>query len=402
MSFDLNNPTDFALVTRAAEALGLRDENKWEIEEASFKDVKFHVFTTKQDYEAALPEIIDRGGRRKAKYQFPYVDGQTTADLGRMPNDYSVEAIFYGRRYMVGLRKLLKALDSATPGILIHPVMGRVEVVAETWEITHRHDARKSAALRINFTEHNYSIFKIEKDAERRRGGLKDLLVSAVTAVRRLSEIARVLSNVPGAVRAVANDGRGALLLATQNFNTLIQRINETFNTDWGSIDIPGISPVQQGGTFNDPSTAEFKVGLSLNDPYALQQEQQQPPSTLNPQQAVDETNAVRAQLLETIRKLSAGVDGQGVSTSVVFYEEILEIRKSATTLQLLTEEALKSSNFTTSTYTVPYRMSLRQAAFNVGIPLDNTSELVLLNPELDSVNFIEKGTELEVPVRVV
>ena len=82
---DLNKPLDFARATMGDLGAVLQtftgqDAGDWDIQEASYNNVVFHVFASKQIYNGAISQINDSGGRRKVKYQFPYQDGQTTDD----------------------------------------------------------------------------------------------------------------------------------------------------------------------------------------------------------------------------------------------------------------------------------------------------------------------------------
>lgn len=70
------------------------------------------------------------GGRMQPTYAMPYQDnGARSIDLGRGPRRYSIKCFVAGDDYRVDANKLLEALEAPGPGILIHPVYGRVLVV---------------------------------------------------------------------------------------------------------------------------------------------------------------------------------------------------------------------------------------------------------------------------------
>ena len=119
---DLGTASGFALATQGAASsvmslLGY-DPSMWDIAEASYEGVVFHVFAVKDgvDYNAALSRISDAGGRRKAKFMFPYQDGQIMDDLGRLPETFSIEALIFGPNYKAALDKLMKKLQQPQPG----------------------------------------------------------------------------------------------------------------------------------------------------------------------------------------------------------------------------------------------------------------------------------------------
>ncbi len=100
---NINKALDFATLTNsiasdaALQALQI-DRQYWLLTEGSYKGggkdgqrVVFHVMTSVLDYNGAVARVVDKGGRRKAKIGFPYVDGQTTDDLGRKAENFEVD-----------------------------------------------------------------------------------------------------------------------------------------------------------------------------------------------------------------------------------------------------------------------------------------------------------------------
>jgi prophage DNA circulation protein len=192
---DLAKNADFALATGSgistvANLFG-RDPSEWDIEEASYNAVVFHVFKSKVDWGGAVPSIRDRGGRRIVRFAFPYRDGGTTDDLGRTAETFDVEAVLYGDNYTSGLRALFAELQKPQPGLLVHPVRGVVECKMLDYELTHSHDQRKAVTLRITFVEHNFTLAEYGKPITTKN--FKSLL----------SDVLRVFTAIQNAVNKV-------------------------------------------------------------------------------------------------------------------------------------------------------------------------------------------------------
>ena len=69
------------------------------------------------------------GGRRVVVHEFPGGDQPSTEDLGRRRHEYPLDVLVTGPDYM-GLRdRLIEALDAPGPGELVHPYLGRKNVV---------------------------------------------------------------------------------------------------------------------------------------------------------------------------------------------------------------------------------------------------------------------------------
>lgn len=398
-SFDFNKPTDFAAATLSplAGALnGLTGRNdSWDIVEGSYNNVLFHIFKSSSPYQAGLSSISDSGGRRKVKYVFPYVDGQTTDDLGRKPASFEINVLLSGPDYKTGLALLVREFQKPTPGILRHPVLGQVQCVVEDYQLTHSNDARKAVAMRVQFIEHNFSVGKITVASEK-DPTLKSALLKALQAVKAIDTIiGKVQANVL-VFQTLKNQLNAILTSYKDLFTTNLQNINQTFNNG-SSVDLPTLLPVNEGGIGGTQATT-FPVAVSPTDPFA--NITTQPSSALSvavaTQQAVNQVNATRAQCEAIIVALSDANNGDG---AFIFYDDILSLRQGAITLQDTLEKGVQSSRAQVIQYTTPRLMSVREVAFAVGLAVDNVYEIEQLNPSLLSVNYIAKGTALQVPI---
>lgn len=435
-NIDLSTNTGFAQATGALQNMGNtfgtlallfgRPPEEWDIEEASYNDVVFHVFVSKQPWNGALPQIQDSGGRRLAKFQFPYTDGQTTDDLGRAPESFDLEIILFGNNYIQGLRELFAELQKPTPGELIHPVRGTVVCRMESYTLTHSHDSNKAVKINLKLVEHNFDLASygtIALDAN-----VKSVLGDLAKAFQQISALLTKLKGLQNFVNSVINTAT-AFVENMQNLLALsASNINTVFNKS-SSQDIPTLKPTNLGGLLQVNSTLSataaittvtsniatitndiYTIATRINDPYTKIPVEQLTAATaiaLAAQTVQKQIEDTRTAAEETITYLSAiqanattiDTSVQTVDGSIVFYDEIKQIRKMMVDLQKAFELGLQQNRTRIIEYTTSRVMSLREVAFANNISLENISDIDILNPELLSVNYIPKNTVLKVPV---
>lgn len=399
--FDLSSPADFSRITQQSlgqisQLIDGRDPAEWDLLEGSYNGVIFHVFRSKVDWQGALARVQDTGGRRKVKYQYPYRDGQTTDDLGRKPGSFQMEIVIHGLRYMQGFRAIMAEFDKPTPGVLIHPVRGQINVVVEDFQIAHTNDQRKAVALNVTFIEHNFTIGNIRdlKDTS-----VKSKLAAALEIFKKIDATINKIEAATLFVRGVKNQIK-ALLDQYKNTNgQVLTEMNVAFNLGAGSNDIPALLPVNDGGTRDSNGTVttnDFLVVRSVSDPFnnlpvsLLSQTTQQALAAVQIQKQIESARDQATAIIEAL------IDNGG---ALEFYEDIMDIRASVNQVQDVFESGVASSNAQVIDYVTPRLMSLREVAFANGIPVERIQEIDLLNPSLLSTNFIEAGTSLKVPV---
>lgn len=393
--FNIANADDFAKVTMsqaggAVLALqgGLPEE--WDISEAAYghdEMILFHVFSTNVDYLASVSNVSDSEGRRKAIWEYPYRDGQSTDDMGRRGSTYEFNAVIFGERYKKALDRLKKELNDPRPGVLIHPVLGRLNVVADDWSTIHESGVRKAATIRIRFIEHTFDtgVTFVGRDVNSRiSGSLKyfkqfDDIMTNITANELLLQTAK--NTIIAGLNAYKNQ-----------FSSVLSKLNATYNPN-GASNFPSLLPTNQGG-----SQTSFPVVQSPSDPYTAvpvaEIESAEFPA-LASEQAVDLVSGLRGTLNQQIANLSESLEGQG---ALEFSNEILELKNSGIEIQGVIEAGLKSSNAKVIIYKTARLMSVREVAFDCGLTPDRSVEIELLNPDLESLNFIEKGISVRVP----
>jgi hypothetical protein len=404
---DLNSPLDFA---RATSGIGGilqqftgQGEGAWVINEGSYtggsdkgSTVLFHVFASATNYQAALAQIADTGGRRKVKFKFPYNDGQTTDDLGRTPQTFNLDIILHGDNYLEAFKNLFTELNDPVPGTLVHPVLGRLTCGMESYEVTHSNDKRKAVSIRLTMIEHNFSVadiqIKVNPTVQSALSKLLDAfkkIDNAVTAVEATLLAARSLKNQ---LKNLINDYKSIFARNASSLNT-------TFNAA-GAGQFPSLLPTTEGGVQQSNGTVSTDIALtsaSPNDPFQnvpVSSLTNQTSQALAAEQIAKDIQAGRDQLTNIIRQMSDLGSGQG---SLEFFDEILGLRETANDMQDAFEKGKQSSQFKIISYMTPRLMSVREVAFDIGIPLNRVDEISILNPQLESANYIPKGTKLRV-----
>ncbi len=399
--FDLNKPADFGKVTsqsggRVLQQLqGLKD-SEWDLQEASFNGVIFMVLVSKTEYEAAVSQVQDTGGRRKVIYSFPYLDGQTTDDLGRKGETFSIEAVFFGNKYMTGFKNLYKELNKPEPGLLVHPVRGNIDCVFQDFEILHQNTERKAMRVKLVFTEHNFTIGNIETITE--DSSVKSALSSAVDA---FSTIDTTIAKVQGSaifVRSLKNSIVEFMESFKQDYTKVLSEMNKAFNPG-GSIDIPGLLPLNEGGNVDadgNRTTDTYALATSPSEVFTGADSDALSPEAAAAVAGIEiekKVNEIREDVNTLIADLSTG-EGH-----LEFYQDILDLKGVTILLQEILERGLASSRAKIVNYTTPREMSIREVAFANGVDVDNVIDLEILNPTLESVNKIPKDTMIKVPL---
>ena len=119
-----------------------RNQKGWRgrMQDASFRGVTFYV----DSHEA-------KGGRRKARHEYPGSDVSDVEDMGQNAWDYNLTAYCIGDDYDKKRDELLKALNQPDPAWLVHPWLGRLWVTSERWTVTESIDKGGYCAIQITF-----------------------------------------------------------------------------------------------------------------------------------------------------------------------------------------------------------------------------------------------------------
>lgn len=109
---------------------------------ASFRGVRFLV--DGHEFES---------GRRGETHEYPQRDEPYAEDLGRRARRYELEAFLLGPNYTPARDDLIKALETAGPGTLVHPYLGTERVVVRAFRLTETTGDGGKASFRITFEE---------------------------------------------------------------------------------------------------------------------------------------------------------------------------------------------------------------------------------------------------------
>ncbi|STZ76341.1 DNA circularization protein [Bergeriella denitrificans] len=113
------------------------------LQEASFKGVPFDI-----------ERIEERNGKALAEHARPFVSGTDLEDMGNNGREVQISAVFWGKQYSSRLLKLLSALEESGPGVLVHPVWGRMQnMMPAAWSYRHEADNVDYAAIDMTFRE---------------------------------------------------------------------------------------------------------------------------------------------------------------------------------------------------------------------------------------------------------
>lgn len=98
------------------------------------------------------------GGRRYATHVYPGRDTHLQEDLGRTPDEFSIDALIIGDDFAQRRDALLEELEKPGAGRLIHPWFGEISVVALNWNVRHSQREGRACRFRITFKDAGANI----------------------------------------------------------------------------------------------------------------------------------------------------------------------------------------------------------------------------------------------------
>lgn len=391
----------------------LTGQSNWQIQQASYKadtskiPVYFHIFqggssasdtgilgtgitlpspiSIPQDFNAAVDQVQDSISRRVPTYRFPYVDGQGTDDLGREASSYEFDAIIHGPNYYNAYINLLNELNKPVTGTLVHPVLGNITVKFMRAKVTYRSRERQAATLHLEFEESNVAVsFTTTKPT------LKSTLANAAAFI---SAISNTITNIQG-YAALASTTllaiNHSITSLTSAFSNFLVSLNSSFNSGT-SADIPALLPTGAGNSVFPSATASTGI-FAGSSPAQVQQSTTGPVSAAQAKSLLDD---LVTQAQTVITQIESANNGQG---ALIFYAETNTIRQAILAAKSALLLCLQTSNATTTNYTTPQLMTIREVCFANGIDVNNSQDVLTLNPSLLSANYIPQGTVLQIP----
>jgi hypothetical protein len=364
--------------------------------------------------KTALEQINDGGGRRLAVYEYPYLDGQAVADLGRKGEQFTFNIVFHGLNYQQLFQQFLNVVvNSNEPGTLTHPVRGAIQVRYRDHEFIHRHDMWNAITIKATFIEDN-------------TGTLASTNVAASSQDSALRSALQTLTAVQATVQQSIFAVQALLLLPSAIANAMQQRLNSiigqgssllgsltaTFSSDHSLQQLAaqgattgGIIALNSGTTVQQPGVNQSGTGVQTQLPPVYQvgfdpQTQSAVNSLvsnfvnanqLTSQQAVFLCNQVRSAIAAAIAEAQTNFGNQ-------YYDIMITYRGLAVAMQQVVEACLASEQSQVVVYTVPYPMSLRMVAFLNGLTPDDSVTIAALNPTVPSINYVPADTQPTVP----
>jgi hypothetical protein len=359
-----------------------------------------------------IEQVTDSGGRRLAKYEYPYKDGQRIRDLGRKGENIILNIKFWGTNYQAKFDEfLVVVINSGTQGTLVHPVRGAMTVRFETYEFLHQYTEWNAITIKATFSE---DALDQDLDTNVNEPSVDSALRSSLQALTTLqASISNAISDVsailllPG---AIVNAMEARLTSITGQMSRLLGQLGVTFSSNstiqnlaaaaaplaGGVTDLTSGTVVQTTSGQNQMAKLPpvFQVGFDATTQAVISSQISAYVSAnqITPQQAVFAANQLRVAIAAAITEVNTNFGNYG-------YDVMLQYRQLAVSIQQAVEASLSSSVVFVKLYTVPYPMSLRAIAFANGLTPDRGNDIEALNPYLPSVNYVPAGTQVTVPV---
>ena len=359
----------------------------------------------------AVDSINDSGGKRLAVYEYPYVDGQRVADLGRKGETMSFNIKFFGTNYQQRMKEFIDVVlnDSGGSNVpqLIHPVRGTFNVRFRDYEFVHKYDEWNAITIKATFIEDNQGKIQARSDQTQTPDAALssnlDTFARGVTSITATITSVTSLLGLPASIKAEMLQRLSSItaafsallgqLAATFSSSSVIQTIasqSPTLITDIISIS-SGTVASASGVTANIPPV--FQAGLTPSTQASVTANAAAYTSAnqITPQHAVFKTNQIRQSISAAILDCRNQLSNSG-------YDIEINYRQMAVQLQTAVEVCLTASQKSIVYYITPRAMSLRQVAFMNQLSYDRQNDIEALNPYLPSVNYIPAGYTVIVP----
>ena len=252
----------------------------------------------------------------------------------------------------------------------------------------------------------------------------------------------KALINLVNSIKSIVEE---VLIAYNAAFLTTSVSLNNIFNKNQ-TLDFPTLLPVNKGGVLNPDgtiATEKFPSAINPDDPFRdvpVSQIQAEVAAqqailisdnfetsgdldgtttlpgfqalanvatalaALIAQNQIESCRALATVAAQTMAAIKFGSDvleplGTDSDGSIELYNEIMDIKRSAILLQQAYEQGLAQNRVGVRRYTVPRLMSVRELAFENGLSPERSLEIDLLNPDIESLNFIPKNSEVLVPL---
>lgn len=400
-----------------ANPFGTPSEAEWNLTRGIFTvggtTVVFFYETSKGEDSSkrtAIDQITDQGGRRLAIYEYPYRDGQAVKDLGRRGETFVFNIKFWGSNYQEKLAEFVNTIvNSSVSGTLTHPVRGAQKSITarfKDYEFMHRYDEWNAVTIRATFIEDNTDVLVgINTPQASPNSALRSALQALTSAQAALQQGIFAAGGLALLPSAILHSMINRVTSITGQVSALLGALAATYSTDaqliqtlFQASSVGGIGGLNSGtaSTANVSGTLPpvYQAGFDPATQAAInaQSDAFVNASQVSPQHAVFAANSARAAITTAIAEIEANLGNGG-------YDLVVMYRGLAISVQQAVESSLSAAQGLITVYEVPYPMSLRTLAWLNGLTPDDGNVIEQLNPYLPSVNWIEKGTRVTVPV---
>ena len=384
----------------------------------------------KKGQYTGLEQATDSGGRRIAKYEYPYRDGQKLKDLGRKGETYVFNLKFWGDNYQIKFKEFLDVVvNSGNSGYLTHPVRsaaekGTIPVRFESYEFVHTYNEWNAVTIKATFLEDQTDVLATTNTpALPADSAFRNALQNLVDAQKNISNLITGITALVLLPKNILASLRNRLDSIVGSFSRMLAQIAATFSGDQVAQQIAsdaariviGMPMLTAGYTLDNtssPSTTvtgsttvsqlppTFQIGYSPETLAAIQTQLSNfiTENKVTPQQAVFVANQVRGSVSAAIAEANTllGTYPQAMESlaEIVYQYKILAIAAQA-----VVEASIQAQQQQVTTYTVQSPKSLRAIAFELGFSPEVQNIIENLNPYLGSVNYVPRGTILTVPV---
>lgn len=396
---------------------GLSSNGAWNLQKGKFvtadtnQEVTFFIEQKNGQYPgqySAIDTINDNGGRRVAVYEYPYVDGQGLADLGRKGERFTMNIKFFGNNYQELFKQFLTVVEqSGEKGTLTHPVRGAFTCRFLDWEHIHRYDEWNAVTIKAVFIEDNTDeIGQLNTQVSSPNSLLRNALQTLASVQSTIQEGIATVGNLVALPTSILTGLQGQLLSVTSSFSALLGQLAATFSSDaqlqtlMANAEAAGsVLNLNTGTVEATPSTPQaqlppvFQVGFSAADQANIENQLDAfvSGSQITTQQALFAANNVRSLISQAIASAEQNLGNDGFAIA-------LQYRILANQVQSVTQGCIALAQSQVVQYTVPSPMSLRMVAYANGLSPDRQNDIESLNPYLGSVNYIPAGTIITVP----
>ncbi|HND28867.1 MAG TPA: DNA circularization N-terminal domain-containing protein [Myxococcota bacterium] len=99
-----------------------------------------------------IVQVTNTHGRRWAKHEYPGLTGLEVEDMGKMPFQCDVVAVFWGATWATDLAALRAVVESGDVATFVHPYNGIFSGIVENFQTT-QDDRLGHAAVNFSFVE---------------------------------------------------------------------------------------------------------------------------------------------------------------------------------------------------------------------------------------------------------